>query len=110
MFSNTMPFEIRPDCIKLNYFRNHHVGVYLIHAVIASVLANYGFVSVVIVSDNLAALFNGAVVGQSVKINTKNNLASIYYYQFLVIKMDSIGTAGLAGNYIAVGLFVPGSV
>ena len=70
MFSNAMPFEIRPNCIKLNYFRYHHVGVYVVHAVTARVLANYGFVSVVIVSDNLAAFFNGAVVGQSVKINT----------------------------------------
>ncbi|GBF29768.1 hypothetical protein MnTg03_01344 [bacterium MnTg03] len=44
------------------------------------------------------------------EINIKINLASIYYYQFLVIKMDSIGTAGLARNYIAVDLFVPDSI
>ena len=44
--------------------------MYVVHAVAARVLANHGFVSVVIVFDNLAALFNGAVVGQSVEKNT----------------------------------------
>jgi hypothetical protein len=33
-------------------------------------------------------------------------LASIYYYQFLVIKVASVGTAGLARNIIAPNLVV----
>ncbi len=43
--------------------------MYVVHAVAARVLANHGFVSVVIVFDNFAAFFNGVVVGQSVIIN-----------------------------------------